>query len=69
MTNSTVLRDKSIVGTPITHILYMAVLMFAFWPVSYTHLDVYKRQAFTPVPGGVGTVSNIMMMDALTRDL
>lgn len=31
MTNSTVLRDKSIVGTPIMHLLYMAVLMFAFW--------------------------------------
>lgn len=30
---------------------------------------VEKAAAFTPVPGGVGTVSNIMMMDALTRDL
>lgn len=28
-----------------------------------------QASAFTPVPGGVGTVSNIMMMDALTRDL
>ena len=25
--------------------------------------------AYTPVPGGIGTVSNMMMMDALTRDL
>ena len=22
----------------------------AYWPVSYTHLDVYKRQVFSPVP-------------------
>lgn len=28
-----------------------------------------RASAFTPVPGGVGTVSNIMMMDALTRGL
>ena len=28
-----------------------------------------QASAFTPVPGGVGTVSNIMIMDALTRDL
>ncbi len=28
-----------------------------------------QASAFTPVPGGVGTVSNIMMMDALTREL
>ena len=28
-----------------------------------------QASAFTPVPGGVGTVSNLMMMDALTRDL
>lgn len=28
-----------------------------------------KASAVTPVPGGVGTVSNIMMMDALTRGL
>ena len=28
-----------------------------------------KAAAFTPVPGGVGTVSNSMMMEALTRNL
>ncbi len=28
-----------------------------------------KASAFTPVPGGIGTVSNMMMMDALTRNL
>ena len=28
-----------------------------------------KASAFTPVPGGVGVVSNVMMMDAVVRDL
>jgi methylenetetrahydrofolate dehydrogenase (NADP+)/methenyltetrahydrofolate cyclohydrolase len=28
-----------------------------------------KASAYTPVPGGVGVVSNVMMMDALTRNL
>ena len=28
-----------------------------------------KASAFTPVPGGVGVVSNVMMMDAVSRDL
>ena len=28
-----------------------------------------KASAFTPVPGGVGVVSNMMVMDALTRNL
>ena len=28
-----------------------------------------KSRAYTPVPGGIGTVSNMMMMDALTRGL
>ena len=27
-----------------------------------------KASAFTPVPGGVGVVSNVMMMDAVVRD-
>ena len=31
MTNSTVLRDKSIVGAPLAHLIYMIVLLFAFW--------------------------------------
>ena len=33
-------------------------------PVSYTHLDVYKRQveAITPVPGGVGTVTTSVLV-------
>lgn len=28
-----------------------------------------KASAFTPVPGGVGVVSNVMMMDAVVRNL
>lgn len=28
-----------------------------------------KASAFTPVPGGIGTVSNMMLMDALTKGL
>ena len=28
-----------------------------------------KASAFTPVPGGVGVVSNVMMMDAVVRDV
>ena len=28
-----------------------------------------KASAYTPVPGGVGVVSNVMMMDALTAGL
>ena len=28
-----------------------------------------KASAYTPVPGGIGAVSNMMMMDALTRNL
>ena len=28
-----------------------------------------KASAFTPVPGGVGVVSNVMMMDAVARNL
>lgn len=31
MTNSSVLRDKSIVGSPLVHLVCMAVLLFAFW--------------------------------------
>lgn len=31
MTNSTVLHDDSIVGSPVVHLVSMAVLMFAFW--------------------------------------
>lgn len=31
VTNSSVLRDKSIVGAPIVHMVCMAVLLFAFW--------------------------------------
>ena len=28
-----------------------------------------KASAFTPVPGGVGVVSNMMVMECLTRNL
>ena len=28
-----------------------------------------KSSAFTPVPGGIGVVSNMMVMDALTRHI
>ena len=28
-----------------------------------------KASAFTPVPGGVGVVSNVMMMDAVVRNV
>ena len=28
-----------------------------------------KASAFTPVPGGIGVVSNMMVMDMLSRDL
>lgn len=31
MTNSTVLHDRSIVGTPAIHLVSLAVLMFVFW--------------------------------------
>jgi multicomponent Na+:H+ antiporter subunit E len=31
VTNSSVLRDKSIVGSPLVHLVFMAVLLFAFW--------------------------------------
>ena len=40
-----------VVGVPVFAVLYTLVRQMTYNPVSYTHLDVYKRQLLGQLPG------------------